>query len=184
MIWVRLLLLGFLFDWTDNFKPFYCTPYFLLSPLPFLPVVNTTSCNWTSALLFRTVRPDASLLLAGWNINVTFKLYNAHYVDRFCFFRSKPHCTLKMFCWICCILTQIWEYHTEIFDFNKHSSPNYTDFKQWRNWRGKGENRPPDKLNVKSGPPLCLYLDFTIVLVFRSLFFFAFYAVFSGDLRF
>ena len=45
---------------------------------------------------------------------------------------------------------------------------------QWRNWQeGKGANRPPGKLNVKTGPPLLN------ILIFRMLYFVVF-CVFWG----
>jgi len=49
---------------------------------------------------------------------------------------------------------------------------------------GRGANDFPGKLNVKTRPPLSLYFGFSIILVFSRLFFFAFFGVLSGDLRF
>ena len=41
---------------------------------------------------------------------------------------------------------------------------------------------PPAKLNVKTGPNVACILVFTILLVSADCCFFAFFAVFSGDL--
>jgi len=47
--------------------------------------------------------------------------------------------------------------------------------------RGRGENFPLGKLNVKTGLPLNLYFGFSILLVFSRLLFFG---LLSGDLGF
>jgi len=49
---------------------------------------------------------------------------------------------------------------------------------------GRGENRPPAKKNIKSGPLPCLYFAIYYTFVFRRLLFFAFFGVLSGDFGF
>ena len=49
---------------------------------------------------------------------------------------------------------------------------------------GRGANRPPGKLNVKTGPPPSLYFGIHYSLVCSRLLVFAFVGVFSGDFGF
>jgi len=51
---------------------------------------------------------------------------------------------------------------------------------------GRGANRLPGKLNVKTEPPLerIQYFGCSIVLVFSGLLFFAFFGLFFGDFSF
>jgi len=58
---------------------------------------------------------------------------------------------------------------------------NWTKRNQRGNWRGQDASRPPSKLNVKSEPPLSLYLVpfwFSVGCCFPR------FPVFSGDLQF